>query len=188
MTPAGRRLARARQWAADAEVEGRLDEVTEARALLAEGAAPSLGGVQDLEPHLAQAAKGAVLGGVELLAVGDALRTANLAREALRRRRDDAPRLAGLAQAIPDLADLEREIHGAVDPQGRLLDHASPVLASARRDVQALATRIQRRINAAMTSPQIAPHLQDRFYTLRGERYVLPIKIESRARVRGIIR
>ncbi len=65
MTPAGRRLARARQWAADAEVEGRLDEVAEARALLAEGAAPPLGGVQDLEPHLAQAAKGAVLGGVD---------------------------------------------------------------------------------------------------------------------------
>lgn len=187
MTPAGRRLVRARPWAADAEVEGRLDEVTEARALLADGAAPTIGGVQDLDPHLAQAAKGSVLGGVELLAVGDAAHAANLAREALRRRRDDAPRVADLAEAIPDLADLAREIHGAIDRQARLLDDASPSLRAARRDVQALTTRIQKQIATAMTSPLYAPHLQDQFYTLRGERYVLPIRIESRARVRGIV-
>ncbi len=187
MTPAGRRLARARSWAADAEVETRLDEVTEARALLAEGAVPPIGGVQDLEPHLAQAARGSVLGGVELLAVGDLLGASNLARETLRRRREDAPRLAELAEAVPDLADLEREIRDAIDRHGGILDDASPSLATARREAQSLATRIQKQIVAAMASPRYAPHLQDHFYTLRGERYVLPIRIEARARVRGIV-
>lgn len=187
VTPGGRRLALARRWAGDAEVEERLDEVAEARSLLAVGANPLLAGTQEIEAHLQQAAKGKVLGGTELLRLGETIRAARQVAAALRKRRDEVPRLAALADAVPDLSGLERTLLGAFDARGRLLDDASPQLAAARREAAALAARIQKQITAALASPAFAPHLQDQFYTLRGDRYVLPIKIESRGRIRGIV-
>ena len=186
-TPGGKRLIAARRWADDDEIEPWLDEVSEARALLAFGVAPPFEGIQELDPHLAQARKGGILGGMELLAVAEVLRAARLARHAISKQRVDAPHLAEIADAIPSLSELDRAIHLALDRQGCLLDAASRALASAREEVRALSGKIQKRIAGAMTSPLYAPHLQDRFYTLRGERYVLPIKIESRSHVRGII-
>jgi DNA mismatch repair protein MutS2 len=187
VTAGGRRLATSRQWAADDEIEARLDEVSEARSLLEAGRDPFHGGPHALDPHLAQASKGKILGGVELLTVGEALRGARLTRQALSRQRLRAPRLGSLAEALPDLSDLERALLRSLDSRGRLLDDASPELAEARREVHQLTSRIQKQMAAALTSSALAPHLQDQFYTLRAERYVLPIKIEARSRVRGIV-
>jgi DNA mismatch repair protein MutS2 len=187
VTPGGRRLALTPHWAPDAEVEERLEEVSEARAFLESDAHPLLGGNKEIDPHLAQAAKGKILGGVELLAVAETLRAARVIREALTRQRAEAPRLAALAEIIPDLSELEHALLDSLDHRGQILDSASPALAEARREVAHLTSRIQKQIAAALTSPLFAPYLQDQFYTLRGDRYVLPIKIEARARVRGIV-
>ncbi len=187
VTAGGRRLATSRQWADDDEVEARLDEVSEARSLLEAGRDPFHGGPHALDPHLAQASKGKILGGVELLTVGEALRGGRLTRQALSRQRLRAPRLCSLAELLPDLSDLERVLLRSLDSRGRLLDDASPELAEVRREVHQLTSRIQKQMAAALTSSAYAPHLQDQFYTLRAERYVLPIKIEARSRVRGIV-
>ncbi len=187
VTPGGRALALARRWAEDNEVEERLDEVTEGRALLAQGANPLRAGPQEIEIHLLQAGKGKVLGGVELLRVGETLREARRISSALRKKRPEVPRLAALADGIPDLTALENTLLGAFDSRGRLLDQASSRLADARREAALLASKIQKHMTAALSSAAFASHLQDQFYTLRGDRYVLPIKIESRGRIRGIV-
>ncbi|MFQ5458446.1 MAG: endonuclease MutS2, partial [Myxococcota bacterium] len=187
VSPEGRRLALARDWADDAEVPERLAEVTEARALLAAGRNPLHPGMQEIAPHLAQAAKGKVLGGLELLRIGETLRAARMTRTALQGSRDAAPRLAALGDALPDLSDLEQMLLRSFDHAGHLCDDASPALCDARREVAQLTTKIQKRITAALASSALAPHLQDHFYTLRADRYVLPIKIESRGRVPGIV-
>ncbi len=187
VSPGGRRLALARDWAGDNEIEGRLDEVTEARALLANGRNPFHGATHEIVAQLAQAAKGKVLGGLELLRIGETLRAMRMTRTALRECRTIAPRLAARGEALPDLSGLEQTLLHAVDGGGRLRDEASPALAEARREVLQLTAKIQKKITAALVSPAFTPHLQDRFYTLRAERYVLPIKIESRGRIRGIV-
>lgn len=187
VSPGGRRLALARDWAGDNEIEGRLDEVTEARTLLADGRNPFHGAPHEIVPQLAQAAKGKVLGGLELLRIGETLHAMRMTRTALRECRASAPRLAALGETIPDLSGLEETLLRAIDGGGRLRDEASPALAEARRETLRLTTKIQKKITAALSSPAFTPHLQDRFYTLRAERYVLPIKIESRGRIHGIV-
>ena len=66
-------------------------------------------------------------------------------------------------------------------------DAASPVLAAARREARELAAETQARIEQALRDPTIAPALSDSFFTLRGDRYVLPVRSDSRARVPGIV-
>ena len=187
VSPGGRRLALARDWAGDSEIEERLDEVTEARALLADGRNPFHGTAHEILPQLAQAAKGKVLGGLELLRIGEALRAMRMTQRALRECGASAPRLAAHGETLPDLSGLEQTLLQAIDGSGRLRDEASPALAEARREALQLTAKIQKKITAALSSPAFTPHLQDRFYTLRAERYVLPIKIESRGRIRGIV-
>ena len=96
-------------------------------------------------------------------------------------------RLAERARRLDDLPELRRAIEDAVDPQGNLRETATPELSRLRREVDRLRLSIVERVEGLLRSPMYEPWLQDTFVTQREDRYVLPIKIENRAKVRGIV-
>ncbi|HEU4525685.1 MAG TPA: Smr/MutS family protein, partial [Gemmatimonadales bacterium] len=73
----------------------------------------------------------------------------------------------------------------SVDADGNLLDSASPALAGARREVQAARQRLLRRLEGLLRGLDAAP--SDASVTLRGNRYVIPVRRDSRNRPPGII-
>src|SRR6185436_3408215 len=73
------------------------------------------------------------------------------------------------------------------DDAGHLLDSASPALGPLRRKAAGLREELDRRSHSLLDHPLIAPHLQDRFYTRREDRFVLPIRVDARTRVKGIV-
>jgi DNA mismatch repair protein MutS2 len=68
-----------------------------------------------------------------------------------------------------------------------LADHASPELGELRRRVQNYHERLKRRVEGYLKSTDLQTHLQDNYYTLRNERYVLPVKSGSRGHLPGIV-
>jgi DNA mismatch repair protein MutS2 len=102
-------------------------------------------------------------------------------------RHDTAPRLAELASLFADHADLERRIDRCIDPGGEVRDDASAELAAARRESNQLASDLQKRLARYLRDPNVAPSLSDDFYTVRNERYVLPVRADARRSVRGIV-
>ncbi|HEV8177823.1 MAG TPA: hypothetical protein VGP44_09065, partial [Gemmatimonadales bacterium] len=78
--------------------------------------------------------EGSVLEGVELAGLYRLLVASRLVHADLRRVADAAPLVSALARPLPDKA-LERRLEQSVDPEGNLLDTASPRLAAARREV-----------------------------------------------------
>src|SRR5438309_1287199 len=69
----------------------------------------------------------------------------------------------------------------------RLRDRASPALGGLRRHAQRIREELERKLERLLEATHIAPHLQDRFFTQREERYVVPIRVDARSQVRGIV-
>jgi len=128
-----------------------------------------------------------VLSVQELQDVATTLSTFHAVRSFFSQRSEETPRLALLAESILELRELESDIISSFDAEGELRDAASPVLAEARASVRQLSSEVQRRIASFLQDPEIAPSLSDEFVTLRNERYVLPVRVDARGRVRGIV-
>jgi DNA mismatch repair protein MutS2 len=82
---------------------------------------------------------------------------------------------------------IERRLERSLDADGSLLDTASPALAAARREVQQARQRLLRRLDALLRGldANVAP--ADASVTVRGGRYVIPIRRDSRHRPAGIV-
>jgi len=164
-----------------------LRETSEARLLLDQGQTPPVGGLGDLEPTLRRLGKGGVLGPRELLDLRATLSALHATERFLSRRAAEAPHLAAHAAGIPDLRELEDEIDLCIDAEGEVKDSASPALADSRREVRGLAADLQRRLAGYLHDPEIVAFLSDSFVTMRNGRFVLPVRSDARARVRGIV-
>ena len=129
---------------------------------------------------------GSVLDGAELSALHRVLVASRLVHADLRRVAETAPLAGALAQPLPDKA-LERRLEQSLDPDGSLLDTASPRLAAARREVHAARHRLLRKLEVLLRGldPNTAP--VDASVTVRGGRYVIPVRRDSRHRPGGIV-
>ncbi|MEW6546009.1 MAG: endonuclease MutS2 [Bacillota bacterium] len=182
----GRELALSLSPSADAgEVADRLQETAEAVLLEEEGF--SLGGVQDVRRQVARAQVGATLEPGELLNVAATLAASRRVRRLLEEERDRVPRLSRWAAVLVSLPELEERITTCITPQGEVADEASPRLYRIRRSMRLLQSRLRDQMESYIRSPQFLRHLQEPIITVRDGRYVLPVKVEARAQVPGII-
>ena len=130
--------------------------------------------------------EGSVLEGIELAGLHRLLVAARQVHADLRRVAEVAPLASGLARPLPDKS-LERRLEQSVDPEGNLLDTASPKLAAARREVQAARQRLLRRLDALLRGLDSSAAASDASVTMRGGRYVIPVRRDSRSRPAGIV-
>lgn len=169
-------------------VRGRMAETTEARNLIDCGKAPGLGGIDnELEAAFRRAEKGGALTGDQLVSVGSVLAALGAASAQLSGTAGEAPRLAGLADAIGDHGELARAIERCIDRTGEVRDQASPALSESRALSTRLASELRQRLERMLRNDDIRESLSDEFVTVRNDRYVLPVRSDRRGRVRGII-
>jgi DNA mismatch repair protein MutS2 len=182
--------ARVRSRRPRAEVEGIREElaaVGELLALAERGESIDIPPVPELEPVLRRlAVPGSVLNGPELLAIRQCVAAGRVARGELARIAPEAPRAAARSVPLPDKA-LERRLDAALAPDGELLDGASPRLARARRAVHEARERLVRKLEAVIQGldPRAVPPGAQ--VTVRGGRYVIPVRRDSRSRPAGIV-
>jgi DNA mismatch repair protein MutS2 len=180
-----RRLAQAVEPSDDPIiVERRLDETDEARWLLSAKPSIGVGGAHDIEPILARATRGGRLDPAELWAVVETIIAAGRLVDGLREL--DRPLLHTLYRSIDPLPALRSRLEASVDATGEVLDTASPALGGLRRAVRIAHERLRSRLDALVRS-DLAGALQEPIITLRNGRYVLPVRADSRSRVKGIV-
>jgi len=186
--PAGRSAALARPFLPTAaDVREELLRVEEARRLSEAGAGLPLGGVGDVEGHLDRAAKGGVLEPLALRECAALVRAAARTREALAARAGDLPRLWALAEALSPSDALADRIERAIEPSGIVSDRASPELAAARERSRGLHRALKIQVETLLADPEMQRHLRDGYFTIRNERYVLPVLASARGAVPGIV-
>ncbi|MDG2334708.1 MAG: Smr/MutS family protein [Myxococcota bacterium] len=165
----------------------KLQETDEARALLDAELAPPLGATADLAQPLSRAEKGALLEISELVEIASTLATLRLTARFFQRSAEQAPALAEACEQIEEQGELEKKIEHCIDPSGEVLDRASPRLAAARREILQLSSDLQKRLDRYVRDPEVSRHLSDSYYTVRNDRYVLPVKADFKGRVSGIV-
>jgi DNA mismatch repair protein MutS2 len=103
--------------------------------------------------------------------------------------RDQWPAVEALsAPLLPyDLGDLLRFLGGKIDPDGSLSDHASPELARIRRSMAQQHRAIESSLRRALAKLSDDGSTQDSLITVRGERFVIPVKTEFRRKVGGVV-
>lgn len=167
------------------EVESRLQETAEALTWLRLSLALPLGGASDISPLLGRVRRGASLQPEELIAVADAARACRRCRQFMEERREQAPALAGVAQALSDLRQLEEAIERAIDREVGIRDTASAKLSQLRAQIRRQEARIRQHLDSLIASG--ASFLQEALVTIRDGRFVVPVKAEQRSQVPGIV-
>ncbi|HEX9049420.1 MAG TPA: endonuclease MutS2, partial [Anaeromyxobacter sp.] len=186
--PAGRRRALALPFQPTApEAREALLRVGEARRLSEAALALPLGGVGDVAGHLDRVARGGVLEPLALRECAALARAAARTREVLLARAAEVPRLAAIAEPLTPTATLADRIERAIEPSGAISDRASPALAQARERARGLHRALKAQVETLLASPEMERHLRDRYFTIRNERYVLPVLASARAAVPGIV-
>jgi len=168
-------------------IRAALAETAEAVSLLEAGDGPPLGGVLDLEPIFQRLRKGGVLVARELLDLRATLRALHATERSLAGRAEAVPRLADRAASIGDQRDLADAVDDAIDPDGQVRDSASRALREARAETRQLSHDVERRLERYLQDPDVRAALSDTFHTMRNDRYVLPVRADSRGAVRGIV-
>lgn len=143
----------------------------------------ALGGVEDVRPLLDRVREGGVLDGREILSIAYTMDAAATVRRSIAQ--GDRPQLRRLAEAMSSFDGVLRLVREQLDVQGEVRDDATPKLREIRRRLQPLRGRIRERLSQLLA--QHSQHVQDPIITLRRDRYVIPIKASSQARVPGIV-
>jgi DNA mismatch repair protein MutS2 len=128
-----------------------------------------------------------MLTGEELLGLRSTLGAIHETSRFLLSRVEEAPLLAEWANRLLDHSDLEAKIDAALEADGEVRDSASADLAVARRESRQIAGDVQRRIASCLQDPNIVEALSDSFFTIRNDRYVLPVRADARGRISGIV-
>lgn len=95
--------------------------------------------------------------------------------------------VAELSSGITDFAEFLRTFRNKIQPDGTLEDRASPELARIRREIERQKRVIQESLRGYLRRLAEGGVVQDELVTIRGERFVIPIKIEQKRRVQGVV-
>ncbi|MCY4625048.1 MAG: Smr/MutS family protein [Chloroflexi bacterium] len=184
----GRREALALTPSSDpGAVAERQRETAEARLFLEVGGSMEFGEAGDVSVEAQRAAKGGVLTGLELRAVAETLRAGRLARNAFLRHDRDCPALASLARNIPDMDARETAIFRAIGVDGQVEDAASPALREIRSQARIAYGRLEDTLQRLVRSDRTRRVLQEPLVTERNGRLVVPVRVEMRSRMPGLV-
>ena len=172
------------------EVKDMLEETSEAQSILVKRGHVNLGGIQDVSDSVKRAEIGAVLDPGSLLKISGSLRAArNLKRSLSPGDEEDFnyPRIQSLSNALYVYREIEEEIDNAIVSEVEIADSASPTLRSIRRGILQKNQAIRAKLNSIISSTTYQKYLQDAIISVRGDRFVVPVKAEYRSQVSGII-
>jgi DNA mismatch repair protein MutS2 len=91
-----------------------------------------------------------------------------------------------LGRQLHPLPAITSTLSRSFDPAGELLDTASPRLGGLRAAVRVAFDRLRRRLDTLVAS-ELGNALQEPIVTLRNGRYVVPVRADAKARVKGIV-
>jgi len=150
----------------------------------------SVGGVYYFEnafDELKRVDVGGVLNNVELLKIASNLKSARVARTSIDSVNDSS--LFEIKEIVKRLyvnPDFEKEITDKIISEDEISDHASPKLYSIRKSISNINAKIRERLNSYIRGG-LNKYLQDSVVTMRGDRYVIPVKSEYRSMIKGFI-
>jgi DNA mismatch repair protein MutS2 len=101
--------------------------------------------------------------------------------------RSDWAAVSALSSGIQEFTAFLRAFHNKILPDGTLDDRASPELSRVRREIEKQKRQIQESLRGYLRKLAEGGTVQDELITIRGERFVIPVKVEQKRRVQGVV-
>ncbi|MTI68219.1 MAG: endonuclease MutS2 [Firmicutes bacterium] len=173
------------------EIENAQLETEEALTIMIKRGNPPLGGIHDVSKDIKRANLGASLTPKGLLKIADTLRAARNLRNYLKHDKEDKdtkyPLLENMFYNLNIHKNIEKDIEKAIISEEEISDDASPKLKDIRRQKQNKHASIRNKLNSIINSSSKQKYLQESIITIRGDRYVVPVKMEHKAQIPGIV-
>ena len=163
-------------------------ETTEAAGvLLRRGSAPGFT-VSDVSGAVMRTGRGGAMTMHELLSLSTAMSTARRLKAYIEEDKpSEGTNLRALSDALENLKQVENEINEKIISEDEMADGASPALFAIRRKLKTQAGKIRDTLNSIITSGRFQKFLQEPIITMRGDRYVVPVKAENKNEIKGIV-
>jgi len=169
-------------------VERALALSAEMMRFLAGGGEINLALAKELDSILSLAEpEGSVLEVAAFQAVADDVDLGRGIRRTFLKLKDDFPLLSSLAKRVPDLSLVHSEIRARINPEGEVVDTASPELARIRKRTKLLQTRVKKVLTTLISKPEAGKLLQESIITVRNGRFVIPVRAEHKGAVPGVV-
>ena len=173
--------------AATDEIERRFGQVEEIRGISRIGVPLRLSSFHDILPVLDKVKpEGAVLDPRELVLFMPVMEILSSIHNQTRYR-EDIPLLRQLTAHVTGFPDILDPLAQSLDYEGNILDSASHLLFELRTRKRNLTARIRKRLEEIVRDGRISVFLQDDFITQRGGRWVIPVRMDSKGQVAGVV-
>ena len=167
-------------------IRRRLSHTTDARRLTDAKGMPPFGGIREVDGICERAQKGAMLTPRELLETARVLHAARALNDYNKINRTFPTSLDELFERLLPNRTLEEKITRSIISEDMIADEASRELAEIRRKIREAQNRIKDTLQRFI-SGSYAKYLQEAIVTMRNGRYVVPVRVESKNEVKGLI-
>ncbi len=170
-----------------AEVETKQRQISEIRMMSQQGKPLKLHPFSDISPlFLKIKPEGAVLEAIELAEFIPVLSIAFDISQDLEER-FDLPYLIELTDDLTGFPDILKLLRKSIGSEGNILDSASFLLADLRKKIRNLEAKIRKNLEEMVRDERIASLIQDDFVTVRSGRWVIPVRMDSKGMVPGVV-
>ena len=170
-----------------AEVETKQRQISELRMMSQQGKPLKLHPFSDISPlFLKIKPEGAVLEAIELAEFIPVLNIAFDISQDLEER-FDLPYLIELTDNLTGFPDILKLLGKSIGSEGNILDSASFLLADLRKKIRNLEAKIRKNLEEMVRDERIASLIQDDFVTVRSGRWVIPVRMDSKGMVPGVV-
>lgn len=168
-------------------VEEHLREGFEALELLTKKGSAPFEGIYDVREAVDRAGKGADLQAGNLLKIANAMRCARRFKGYIINDEETGAYrvLNDLCEGLVPIRMVEDKIFNAIIGEDEISDSASDKLYSIRRALKDKNSSVKDKVNSIVRT--YSSFLQENLYTMRGDRYVIPVKAEHKGAVKGLV-
>ncbi len=162
--------------------------VTEAKELINQRGYPPINSLNDIQRDIQLSrVEGAVLSAKSVFNIFElAICSVNL-KSFLSQNRDISPLLSEFATFLFEDKLFERYISSIFDPSGEVKDTASKSLQSIRREIRDRSEELRRYVSKIVKDLTEKEITRENYLTLRDGRLVVPVKVEYKRQLKGII-
>ena len=163
-----------------------LEETAEMVALLGSLDSFPMDRFEDISPIFRDAEEQKMIEPGQCLSLIKLLRLCrNLCRE--RDKKSAYPHLQAWLERLDPLKEFLDELARCVDDEGNIRENATPELRQAIRNTETAKNKLEERLQRLFKTERIREALQDSYITEREERMVIPVRVEFKSRVDGIV-
>jgi len=173
------------------KVKINLKETSDGVNFISRRGSPPLGGIHNVRDSIKRADMGSMLNPGELIRIAGVLRAVrnlkNYSNGGNIKEDDNDNIIRELINCLEASKRVEDKINLCILSEEEISDNASSALGNIRRQMRHAQNSIKDKLNDLVRSSKYQKYMQESIVTMRGDRYVVPVKQEYRSEIPGLI-